>query len=538
MNNIVIFGPVHSGKTTLAGFIRTYYMSESEFKREEELLKEKLEEKNILYKMSDRFTYFISMDEDELIRDSKNNLIGTTKRIHMKHIPHKNEYADIDITYIETPGLNTRSTWKQKYQGIFIGEIGIFVIDINEILKLILLEENSKKYNSKFDELFASLFLWCSFKEKDKLIIAISKTENVCFADIRCAVSMIKSIKQFENISILPIGIEISERKGYNIFDSTNCLKRVKNNYKPLIDEIIRLTEVNNMKSKKITKFAFINLEEFEKNKKELQIKVLDGKFYKNDKVKIYPTPISNDGERYEVHMSIKDIKDIDNNLVDLIEPGNIVTIIPKKVSYKSKPTSLKDLKIAQSSFLLGENTKYKKGNFLLFKTRKTDKNTFQRKYMSLMPKQHIKIIWFGKLIELEILCRYPEGDYYYMGAIVIEDDIVIMPLNKHGDENYLPYKNFSLEIDNSYFFDAQLDSIKFFKLDSSAEYDFYFSIENRYFQTVKDEFKRQGITLEDNNECFYRKTTYKNMYECFSVISNILKKYDINNYDLRLYSN
>ena len=154
------------------------------------------------------------------------------------------------------------------------------------------------------------------------------------------------------------------------------------------------------------------------------------------------------------------------------------------------------------------------------------------------MPKQHIKIIWFGKLIELEILCRYPEGDYYYMGAIVIEDDIVIMPLNKHGDENYLPYKNFSLEIDNSYFFDAQLDSIKFFKLDSSAEYDFYFSIENRYFQTVKDEFKRQGITLEDNNECFYRKTTYKNMYECFSVISNILKKYDINNYDLRLYSN
>ena len=152
MNNIVIFGPVHSGKTTLAGFIRTYYMSESEFKREEELLKEKLEEKNILYKMSDRFTYFISMDEDELIRDSKNNLIGTTKRIHMKHIPHKNEYADIDITYIETPGLNTRSTWKQKYQGIFIGEIGIFVIDINEILKLILLEENSKKYNSKFED--------------------------------------------------------------------------------------------------------------------------------------------------------------------------------------------------------------------------------------------------------------------------------------------------------------------------------------------------------------------------------------------------
>lgn len=538
MNNIVIFGPVHSGKTTLAGFIRTYYMSESEFKREEELLKEKLEEKNILYKMSDRFTYFISMDEDELIRDSKNNPIGTTKRIHMKHIPHKNEDANIDITYIETPGLNTRSTWEQKYQGIFIGEIGIFVIDINEILKLVLLEENSKKYNSKFDELFASLFLWCSFKEKNKLIIAISKTENVCFADIRCAVSMIKSIKQFENISILPIGIEISERKGYNIFDSTNCLKRVRNNYKPLIDEIIRLTEVNNTKSKEITKFAFINLEEFEKNKKELQIKVLDGKFYKNEKVKIYPTPISNDGERYEVHMSIKDIKDIDNNLVDLIEPGNIVTIIPKKVSYKSKKSSLKDLKITQSSFLLGENTKYKKGNFLLFKTKKTDKNTFQRKYMSLMPRQHIKIVWFGKLIELEILCRYPEGDYYYMGAIVIEDDIVIMPLNKHGDENYLPYKNFSLEIDNSYFFDAQLDSIKFFKLDSPTEYDFYFSIENRYFQTVKDELKKQGITLEDNNECFYRKTTYKNMYECFSVISNILKKYGINNYDLKLYSN
>ena len=289
MNNIVIFGPIHSGKTTLAGYIYSYYMPDAEFERKEDEIKKELEEKNILYKLSNRFTYFISLDEDELVKNKKDNGIGTTKRIHMKHIPHKEEESLIDITYIETPGVNTKKIWEQQYEGIFVGEIGIFVIDINELIKLSNIDENSQKYKTKIQDLFASLFLWCSSKDKNKAVIAISKTEKSYTADIRCAVDMIQSIKAFKGMRIVPIGINISTREDYNIFSNRNCSKRIQERYNALMKELIDIIYKSREKKLKDIKFAYINNDISD----GLVIKVLSGTFFLGDQVKMYPTIVT-----------------------------------------------------------------------------------------------------------------------------------------------------------------------------------------------------------------------------------------------------
>lgn len=45
-----------------------------------------------------------------------------------------------------------------------------------------------------------------------------------------------------------------------------------------------------------------------------------------------------------------------------------------------------------------------------------------------------------------------PKRGLLLYGAIVADNDIVIIPLDKHCNENNLSYDSFSLEIDNSYF--------------------------------------------------------------------------------------
>lgn len=80
------------------------------------------------------------------------------------------------------------------------------------------------------------------------------------------------------------------------------------------------------------------------------------------------------------------------------------------------------------------------------------------------------------------------------------------------------------------------MDSLEYFDLNSQAEYHFCFSIENIYYETVKSEFNRQGITLNEENDCFYGRETYYKMCNYFSLISNILNKYDVDDYDLKMF--
>lgn len=537
MNNIVIFGPVHSGKTTLAGYIHSYYLSKEEFNMKEDKIKKELEERNIKYKISNRFTYFISLDDDELKKDSKANFLGTTKRIHMKHIPHKEEDSIVDITYIETPGVNTRVEWNQRYEGIFIGEIGIFVIDINELLKLSQMKQESREYKTKVQDIFASLFLWCSFRKKDKVIIAISKTEQSFCADVRCAVDVIQSFSLFRNIRIVPIGIKIEEREDCNIFTNKHCVKGIRQKYNTLMKEIIDLISEKKEKERVGIKFAYIN-NPSEKNVhgNYFTVKVLSGVFDVGERVKVYPIKRNELGNNEELIFKIKAARGMEDDQIEYteIKAGNIVNIDTHKINISGTDVSLKEVIFSKSCLLLGEETQYLEGNYLLFKTKLSNKNVFQERYKTLKPMQKVNVVWFGKIITMEIVSRYLEGKYYHLGGVVI-DDSIIMPLDKNNNESNLPYKNFTLEIDNSYFFDANLEHIINIDKNKTFSYFYMFDITNNF--EVKNDLEGLNCTYKRESYYIWNNYNYGQMKKCMEQLSNIMVKYKINDYDLRIFS-
>lgn len=535
MNNIVIFGPVHSGKTTLAGYIYSYYMSDTEFYQKEEEIKKALEEKNIFYKLSNRFTYFISLDEDELVKNKKDNTIGTTKRIHMKHIPHREEEALIDITYIETPGVNTEKIWKQKYEGIFVGEIGIFVIDINELVKLSNMNENSQKYKTKIQDIFASLFLWCSSKDKSKVVIAISKTEKSYTADIRCAVDLIQSINAFRDIRIVPIGISIQTREEYNIFSNEKCSKRIQERYNTLMKELIDIIVKNREKRQNDIKFAYIN----DDMNDELVIKVLSGTFEIGNLVKMYPTKTSDGGITAETYFKIKSAQSVDGDLKynKEIDAGNIVKLDFKNMKFLGKPVKLKDIIFEDTSLLLGSETNFVEGNYVLFNTKFSDTNIFYERYKAIRLLQKVNIVWFGKIITLEVVSKYQEEEYCCIGAMVVEGN-VIMPVDKNSNEFFFPYKQFTLEIENRYFFAANLKLIK--KINEGLKINCFFQTINKqgFLDDIKElnVFGQNCFETEDLLYIWYENTGEEMKTNLYNLM-NILKKHKVNEYEHRLYS-
>ena len=534
MNNIVIFGPIHSGKTTLAGYIYSYYMPDAEFERKEDEIKKELEEKNILYKLSNRFTYFISLDEDELVKNKKDNGIGTTKRIHMKHIPHKEEESLIDITYIETPGVNTKKIWEQQYEGIFVGEIGIFVIDINELIKLSNIDENSQKYKTKIQDLFASLFLWCSSKDKNKAVIAISKTEKSYTADIRCAVDMIQSIKAFKGMRIVPIGINIPTREDYNIFSNRNCSKRIQERYNTLMKELIDKSREKKLKD---IKFAYINNDISD----GLVIKVLSGTFFLGDQVKMYPTKDSDYGESAETFFKIESAQSVDGNLKynKEIDAGNIVKLCIKNIRFLGEKVSLKDIIFTNTSLLLGKDTNYIEGNYVLLSTKVSQNSVFRERYKAIKLMQKVNIVWFGKIVTLEVICRYREENHYYIGAMVVEGN-VIMPVDKNSNEYFFPYKQFTLEIEDRYFFDANLRYIKSINKDLKINCFFQTKVNNKH-KFIDDMRKLTifGKNYFEEEDLFYiwYENTYKEIKNNLVTLMKILSKHKVNEYEHRLYS-
>ena len=137
MNNIVIFGPTQSGKSTLIGYLASRCYSENDFNREVKKRINLIKALNIgEFKKDMVLPSFVSIDRDELMRFPNKNAIGTTKKIHRQRISiASTPLNNISFIFIDTPG--TRLTLYEKYKGIFEGDIGVCVISCIDVDKWI-----------------------------------------------------------------------------------------------------------------------------------------------------------------------------------------------------------------------------------------------------------------------------------------------------------------------------------------------------------------------------------------------------------------
>ena len=223
MTNIVIFGPIHSGKTSLMGFIKASCMSREERENAERQIERELTDKSVKYKDEDKYTYYITTDKDEVTTDSKQNSIGTTKRMHIKNVAHiPNGDVEADLIFIDTPGQNSVRTWKDRYEGIYMGDIGGYVVDVNEVIGIADLNRDSEEYVNAINELFSYLYLWKTTKSMNDVIIVLSKIDTVAPVDVQYAKETIEAMKHFKNVPVIPIGINFVNDTDYNILTFDN----------------------------------------------------------------------------------------------------------------------------------------------------------------------------------------------------------------------------------------------------------------------------------------------------------------------------
>lgn len=486
MINIVVFGPIHSGKTSLMGFIKASCMTEEERIKADKQIRQELIKKGAIYKPEDKYTYYISTDKDEIITDSNQSSIGTTKRMHIKNIAHiPNDGVEADLIFIDTPGQNTVKTWKDRYEGIFMGDIGVFVVDINDIIYIADLNRNSEEYANAVHELFAYLFLWKTTKQMRDVVIALSKIDTLNSADdILYAKETIEEMTYFKEVPVIPIGIDFKNDTDYNILTVNRVIDDLQN-----VTFISKLFELLDRKMvsdrKKNVCFAYLEgtRQIAQTDETVLLLKVLEGHIKQGEKVVLLPVKGKNDLEFNTAVLSVKSMKLEDRHLVDCMVSSNIGSILPAKIMLGSKRINLNEVSMVKTTCIVGENTPYITGNLLSFKTKLYNRAAFNDNFMKIRINQSINIVWFGKVLTASFCSRYISNNYCYFNAY-LHDYPIVMPID--DNENYSITK-FALEVNDSYFFQAELEAINCLNRDTDK---IYFSFSKNVVNLSKSEIE------------------------------------------------
>lgn len=469
MINISVFGPVHSGKSSLMGYIRAATMSDDDRYNAWTEIRKKLANQNISFSNNDKYTYFVSTDADDLIRNPSYDSIGSTKKMTIKNIgPLSIGSYEIDLNFIDTPGINTQKSWRDRYRGIFMGDIGVFVIDINQVAKLSKLEEDTSEYRELFIEQFSSLYYWKSIKPDQRVIIALAKCDSAHFEnDIQNAINEIKSFDQFIGIPVVPTGIYFDTDNNYNIIGDCVTPKNINTNR--FIDTLeYAIQETSTTSRYKQLSFGMVERKIHAKDTKEpvLRIKMLEGMISNGDEVIIAPVRRSTHQDFTKASFKIKSLKLEDSKFVNRFYSGDIGGVAFVRGEGDNVSISLSDLLLSPTTCILSGKTQYDIGTLICFKTNIYKDATFQQNFKRLNIHSQIQMIWLGKIINAELVSRYTIDNICHF-SVVSKHHPIVVPKNTDGSYSI---NHFALVVGNSYFFQADLEHVGEISVDRFSE--------------------------------------------------------------------
>jgi translation elongation factor EF-1alpha len=513
VNNITIFGPAHSGKSTLCGYIKYKVdMSDSEFSHFLEATKRELGSR---FESDKIFSYLVDTHSDERNPQPDPDQ-GTTiyaKYMHLKRGPLNN----LEMTIIDTPGAQHNR--QDRLKGISFGDFGIFVISPQKLLDLDSMPLNRVNME-KIIKIFDPLYNWVKLKGKDRLIVVLSKMDKVYFAqDIFFKASKImKTFSCATSIKIIPYSIDVNNKHDHNVFQkSDNLIWYEGQTVFDIIDEFN--SNVGNCQNAEKQLFMYID-RRFSKvigSGSVFQGKIFQGEMSTDSFVKI--SPLIND-EKELVRVSAK-IKNIQYNHVDVkyASKGDIVGIDISDVKVegklgdiigtnsssklKGKSTRKKDLRTTETSCVFDLNSHIIDGNILIFEVD-------QNKLKSLSVASQIVVLWFGKLISCNILNKIRLEKTGIITVTLIKYLYVSLPINEKNDflfTDFLLERKVSVKgnrhLDtNAHYIKSSLKAIGFLK-----NFSFNFIGLSSKINTISNSFKNfnyeiKGDTIEfrENN--------------------------------------
>lgn len=436
-NTIVVFGDGNVGKTTLMGYLYVSTLSPEEYNKKIKCAQEKFGK---YYRSEERYSYIIS-DLNER-KDFGEANTGNTKTIHF------HPYGDFVL--IDTPG--NQHAQSQKDLGMFLGDYGIFVVDAQKFL-------NEDIGLSDFSQ----LFLWCTLKKVENVVVVLSKIDLLEEEQIERAYTNAKKIINQEaklNLEIIPIMIDREETS----FRDQNVIHERKFNFcKPVVLEKYIKSWINieshNKQEKNFCIYAERYFDHAQKKGggtgRTWRNRILSGDIDKNAEVKILPVKYK---QQYtDATAKIKTIKNLNNIEVNSAKEGEMIGLDFTNIKIKGDRVQKSEIVSTRGTIIVDKNTKVNQGNtFVLI----LDKENSEASLFEIERMEEVYMYWFGKRVPVKMIHRKQTKNYIEM--VMYQQDIqLVMPLIH---DSYL-YKKITIDcirakhIDHKYF-NMQLKSI------------------------------------------------------------------------------
>ncbi len=394
MNNIVFFGQADAGKSTLAGYLVSKYCPEFDFIR----FIDNMKRSQPNYDIRLAFSSIINTNRDEV--DNANKLNSTS--IHLRRIPDK------DITIIDTPG--SERFHKQRERGMYYGSIGIFFMEINNILE--------HKYDT---ETIAPIALW-SKMENERMIFLLTKFDMVEYSQelyqkAYDKVQQICSDLGFAGkVTVIPTAIEVDQIKYYyenGKLDNIDLGENIRTRSKKMPwfngDSVIEAiqTEVKDLIQRDEEEpLIFCITDQIDNPEsgysgKAWNIKVLSGILRSGQEVCL--APIKDTAGNYcvlkaNIKLLRSDLSRFDEKRAPLsfAKKGDICGMDIRNCSIDKRHASKAEYDAISSTCGFSSNSEYLMSDEFVFKINDSDKDGFKKD-------RQMKLVWFGRSLSFSI---------------------------------------------------------------------------------------------------------------------------------------
>jgi len=171
--NIAVFGPSHAGKSSLVGYLNV--RTNSNPNDWERIVKGIQRELGSDYVPAQKFAYVVDTGKDERSKESVHSGMGTSKEMHTAAFTLDVKGDKVALNILDTPGTPIRE--REQYVGMYLGDIGIFVIEAPKIV------ERGWSDPEAVRKFFAPLIAWIEFKSDCAFAVVISKFDQCDFLE-------------------------------------------------------------------------------------------------------------------------------------------------------------------------------------------------------------------------------------------------------------------------------------------------------------------------------------------------------------------
>lgn len=419
--HFVFFGPANVGKSTMIGYIVAHDWNEEYFNLKINRIKEKVGE---TFQKRRLYSYLVDDHKDEYRKNDGIGIsFGTSKYTHIKDLG--------GFVLIDTPGGNEYKS--ERYKGISIANIGIFAIEIQQLLELhnAIMNEHVEKYLKTIREFFSSWFLWKKMHGVSNTIILLTKYDLVQSEEsYHIALDVLSDIigeGDIKNVAVIPTSIDIDNRTDSNVYT-----KLSSEWYKG--KTLVQLIKEKNIELKtkpihyndKLLMFYNREYPNVQGVGRVIKWKINNGTLNINDKITIAPVIIN--GTPLKLIASIKSMRNEKKEDVSYANAGELINVVLSNLAYEGKIVAKDDIQITNTSIITSSTNDICMGNIVLGTIEISGCTNDERLVIeSVNLNEQVNILWFGKMLSTSII-SYEKGANSYILKLKLENENIAMP--------------------------------------------------------------------------------------------------------------